>query len=145
MFGQGKSQPSAFCCLAVFSKSLEWPKQTLDAIRRNTRSGIADIDRQHARSIRASNDPDLAAGAVELDGVRQKVQQNLQQPPTIGIREHLPDLPVVEFQVDVPLLRQRTGELQSLPQDTADIDRIKRQLHPSGFDSRDIEHLIDQT
>ena len=108
----------------------------------NADAGIGDLN--FGGTIRASqSDGNQTIGARELERVRKNVPENLLQP--VRVRPDGGDFRIeMRLEPDSFCLRRRTQALDCRSENLADVERLHRDRHLAGDDSRDIEDVFNQ-
>ena len=125
---------------------LEGHKEPGHLVGTQARAGIAHQQTQPLARLLCAGQRDLAPVAVVLDGVGDQVEQDLLEPLLIG-----QDVPCrsgrscnLVDELNVPRRGQRTRQVQHLPHALGHVNGLDGQRHVSGFDARDIQHLVDE-
>ena len=112
-----------------------------DRIGRYADSGIAHRDTHRIR-CRSGGDRNASAFS-ELHRVADQVEQNLPDANRIGLDRNDPHANI-DRDLDTLGRRLRRHCVDNLFRNGADLDSFCGEIHPSRFDPRKIEHIIDQ-
>src|SRR5207247_7337986 len=87
---------------------------------------------------------DRAAGPVELGGIGEEIQKHLLESLTVGQDVAASGLRGSHVDVDFPCRGQWLDQLEGLPDNLVDQDRLHRKGEVTGLDAADVEDLIDE-
>ena len=104
---------------------------------------VSDTAKMNPVAVLAGDAYRHLAGGRELDGVREQIQQDLTQPRTVAVdgNRHVGVDPVIDLKaLGVRLVGEHlAGFLDGAPQ--VEVGAIE--LEKSGFDLREVEHVVD--
>src|SRR5262245_52493956 len=139
---QSEPQASALCLLVRSAYLLELFEHRVLIFRCNTDPRIPH--RNLNRSLTGpSGDLDATALGRELDGIGEQIQNHLPSLPLIRLNLPQPFIAVC-VQADSPSSSPLPNQGQRVVDRRRQVELRELQLHPAGFDLREVEDVVDQ-
>src|SRR5215831_6819241 len=143
-FDEGKTEPRALGLARKRRGNLtERLERYRNHLRRHANAGVTHPDHETATRGELGGDGDVTAPRRELDGVREKVEQNLLYAQAVGIEvwETICDL---ERDFKSLLARGDGNELCALADEVTDIEGSHLQVELAGFHFGKVENVVNE-